>query len=681
MLLRELGMPTTHEKTLADLNLVTSSDTVYDYALLKQYALNNVFAVNNSNIFIEILQSKNIDYESHIKANFDFNDPKNDDSFEQSSLCNIEMIYIFLAHDVFDVLEPVWTQFRDRFHELFFHNNYDLGDALLPVDQQSEVVILQTIKYVKNGSLIDVYLRQGDSWVELKNLEFLSCEAINPLIKDHNFIRNMTINGADDFVKLIATIALSDIFNMPSVLFKRKETEYSFDRKEPDYFENILSLFIIRLTFSYDKYLKKPTLNKEFISPYHRTMRYRKIRWVISHLFEKEYCALFFNSRTFEHLNISDYNDFVEERADTLPSVRAWQNDHKNKLLYLLNLSLDSLDQSSMAFSNILYRNNPDCRSPFFDKRGYHGFLKHAKKSMIFQLSNTLDYDSESDGQHIFMVWSNWFGYTRHKKLNTHVVMTMLYLLSVTNAMEWDFNGKAFKEYLQQTVFMLDLLYEHLHEIWQKHKKIKPYKVETGSAITVELFDFFHHGNEENVLVNLNRINSKTTLKSLYRLCHEWHVEVRLGEYERNNEDYPHLKPFSQTVGKTLFTLIHNDFDLYNEGAEMHHCVNTFHKRVLTGKYLVFQVISGEERATLGVSNNQLQGDEITPPKYNPDVNNYSFHQCFGYCNKAVSEHVKKDAFELIKMLNEKKIIVEDRNKVKVLPAESNFDEEIDDFF
>lgn len=662
--------PQSEKKTLADLNLVTQADVVYNHSLLKQYALNNVFAITSTPLFLEIIESKGIVCQEFRKETA----PSEYHLFDQGQHSNLEMIYRFLAHDVFDVLDPVWSKFKARFNELFFEGNYDLGDESLSLAQQNEVTVLRTIKYVRNGSLIDVLLRQGTRWVKLNNLDSLEYSAINPRIKDHDF-RSGKINSSDDFIKLVAAIALSDVFHMPYALLKVKETSYDFSKREVDYFSNVLSFFLMRMTFSYDKYLLKPTLNKEFVSPYHRYMRSQKIKWVISNFFDQEYCALFFKLSQFQYLTVAGYNDFVQVHSPYMPQVRMWDNDHKNKLLYLLNMdkqeiSAKTLSENSLAFSNILYKHNPEHRAPFFDKRGYNGFLKHANKTLIFTIFKNLQYTNKDNAQYLFMVWSNWFGYTRFTKLNTHVANTVIHSLQWLSGKDWDFNGEKFKNHLKKSAIMLDLLYEHLHGIWQKHKKLRGYVEEARNPVTIELYDFVQYTNDDLELVNIDKISNKATLKSLYRQCHEWHLAIRLGGYSRNHEDYAHLIPCSLVIGQSKFTLIHNDYDLYNEGAEMHHCINDYHRKVKQGSYLAFKVESGEVRATLGVvRNSMLSEDGINLGQYNLEQKQYIFDQCFSYCNKEVNDHIKKDAYALINMLNEGTLIIEDRSK---LPDLSN---------
>lgn len=183
-----------------------------------------------------------------------------------------------------------------------------------------------------------------------------------------------------------------------------------------------------------------------------------------------------------------------------------------------------------------------------------------------------------------------------------------------------------------------------------------------GSAEVNDLLDYMH-GNvyefKKNGEIVKSRhknaylLNKTSTLNSLQRKSDAWHRDVglynqvemlRKGE-EYKEQVYTKLNDLVIDRGGFVFTLIKNHYDLLMEGVEMHHCVETYHKRITKGQYAVFSVLRKDSdsldranRFTLGI---HLNDDSIR------------LDQCKGVYNAKISAELKEVVDELIIAINQ----------------------------
>ena len=92
-------------------------------------------------------------------------------------------------------------------------------------------------------------------------------------------------------------------------------------------------------------------------------------------------------------------------------------------------------------------------------------------------------------------------------------------------------------------------------------------------------------------------------------------------------------------------TRIDSPHELQTEGRTMHHCVGSYSDSIRTGRYLVYHLEDGVERATLGISVLDVEKSN-SPAKY-------TVNQMYGVCNRPVeSDRIKKAQEMLLKQLN-----------------------------
>lgn len=95
-------------------------------------------------------------------------------------------------------------------------------------------------------------------------------------------------------------------------------------------------------------------------------------------------------------------------------------------------------------------------------------------------------------------------------------------------------------------------------------------------------------------------------------------------------------EPHEVEVEGYTFTKLITEVDIAQEGRAQHHCVASYAKRSSSGSYAVYK-IEGPERATLGIIVRDGQ---------------YLFNQCYGSCNKLVSEELTNTCHKFVNELN-----------------------------
>lgn len=168
------------------------------------------------------------------------------------------------------------------------------------------------------------------------------------------------------------------------------------------------------------------------------------------------------------------------------------------------------------------------------------------------------------------------------------------------------------------------------------------------------LYDFILHWDEDwKKFTNLECIDRTTTFKSLERKIDRWHDELQSYTEEELEEaksvKFTAFRKETIVFKDGVFESIQNNYELMIEGAEMRHCVASFNWPIIAGDYLVFKVILGDERATLGIRVNKYQ--KIP----------FEFAQCYKKYNLIVSAEMRNLAIKFVDHLNKKpKLILAD---------------------
>lgn len=349
-----------------------------------------------------------------------------------------------------------------------------------------------------------------------------------------------------------------------------------------------------------------------------------------------------------------------------------WQAESKQKLIYVLlnteqGLLIDG--DNYFSYSNLLDAN---AHRTFLDKVSVRRVFKSDLSILNQLLSCTTTNYSNYSG--FFSLWTYWLGHTSHESINPNV-FSVISKFGLHEYFEKS-NKQHLKTFLKHGVPLFDVLYEFLLELLNSYQSFgenpqtfidsitfnenedyfsdallpsalqqKRIKVNT---ILNEISDFIlfvdptvHDGCLP--LSNLNRINTTTNIHSLTRNAHIWHDEVQC----RGKGPlciWSQFKPFSAHIQGCTFTLLTDNHQLFYEGLEMKHCVNTFENRIKENSYIVFSIKSPKEDGTLGLT---LNTDGIG--------NAYlSIHQIKGHYNCPLSSKVHAAAKELAVLINAK---------------------------
>lgn len=104
------------------------------------------------------------------------------------------------------------------------------------------------------------------------------------------------------------------------------------------------------------------------------------------------------------------------------------------------------------------------------------------------------------------------------------------------------------------------------------------------------------------------------------------------------------------------YKLLSSDYEIKQEGKEMHHCVGIYSDQVAKGKYLVYSVRHPEDkdrRYTLGISVTEYEG-----------IARFKLNQHYRVCNENVSTEESEISERLISELNKEKIKLEESSNV-----------------
>src|SRR5690606_29781844 len=100
--------------------------------------------------------------------------------------------------------------------------------------------------------------------------------------------------------------------------------------------------------------------------------------------------------------------------------IELWDNDNPIKTTFLLNAFANNYaaikNHSILSFDNVLFHKSPSNNMLFWDKRCFNRTFKVMKKSMMQQLFKVHTLREKS-----FLMWSYWVGYSKYKKMNSHV--------------------------------------------------------------------------------------------------------------------------------------------------------------------------------------------------------------------------------------------------------------------
>lgn len=123
-----------------------------------------------------------------------------------------------------------------------------------------------------------------------------------------------------------------------------------------------------------------------------------------------------------------------------------------------------------------------------------------------------------------------------------------------------------------------------------------------------------------------------------------WNEEHELLSREINKHRFSDKK-FTEdcafTDGGYTFTLLTSQLDIATEGNTMKHCVSSYAHSASKGDYAVFK-IEGKERATLGITINKRI-----------EVNKAALQQCYGQCNKTISDDLRSRLPLIVRMFND----------------------------
>src|SRR5690606_38723369 len=111
-------------------------------------------------------------------------------------------------------------------------------------------------------------------------------------------------------------------------------------------------------------------------------------------------------------------------------------------------------DPAALSYASILlkHQNSYHNNVVFYDKRCYQHCVTKVKRKVLTDLLSFSRIASYDHPTHLFIIWTYYFAYSKHKKLNTHVLSTMMFELKHTLACKYlsglDGNSKPFKDTL-----------------------------------------------------------------------------------------------------------------------------------------------------------------------------------------------------------------------------------------
>lgn len=172
-------------------------------------------------------------------------------------------------------------------------------------------------------------------------------------------------------------------------------------------------------------------------------------------------------------------------------------------------------------------------------------------------------------------------------------------------------------------------------------------------ALVSECDDYIIARDENGNLLHVGEITNRTSFNSIHRKIKAWHDRLNAASIEKMKAEnkvvrYKHINPRKQKQGESLFIPLKTNIDLFKEGQDKKHCIKSYHEKILSGEYLAYQVLRGEENATLGIS---FVAGEPEP---------YQYDQCFGFRNSVVSRELRKDAELFVAKLNKRYIKKQD---------------------
>lgn len=279
--------------------------------------------------------------------------------------------------------------------------------------------------------------------------------------------------------------------------------------------------------------------------------------------------------------------------------------------------------------------------SPEALKREY---LLHDKKSAraLLKTNNTL-FGSIITAMHTkrnangcrFLL--HWMAYSRVEKFNTYCVLGLMFRLNNFQIL----SDSLLCEYPNESVKLIDLLYERTLQLWDKFKcqSAEFYKAILCDQQIDKIFEYLSVASAENfdddldaeymVIVNLSSINQKTTLASIDRKIEEMHKDALNMDIE--SFEYPHEFRVTEINGFT-FTAIKNSDELIEERDLMQHCIAKYNAFMGRGVYVAFRITGNNQRATLGV--------HVIPSSNDKICFYFRLDQCQGPFNNPVSSAI-----------------------------------------
>lgn len=249
-----------------------------------------------------------------------------------------------------------------------------------------------------------------------------------------------------------------------------------------------------------------------------------------------------------------------------------------------------------------------------------------------------------------FMLWLDYIDHPEHLNHfainNSRKIVESLLLNNTSTKMS------------KQIPFLVDLIYQYYIDMqYRGDVDIDLEVIEIKDYMQGNVYEFSEDGEIIKTRTkNAYLLNKKTTLKSLRRKSEAWHRDtelynqvqmLRMGE-DYKEQIYGNLNDLVVEKGMYIFTLIKNHYDLLMEGVEMHHCVESFHRRICKGEYAVFSILN-KESEPLAKSNRFTLGLYLNEGQVRLD-------QCKGVYNSKISSDLKATVEEFIEAINNKEI-------------------------